>query len=68
MIRRGAALVAILALLAAPVAWAADDAVARATRLYEQRHYRDAARMLETALPALYSARQAPASLTLGII
>ena len=68
MIRRGAALVAILALLAAPVAWAADDAVARATRLYEQRHYRDAARMLETALPALDSARQAPASLTLGII
>src|SRR5204862_1864237 len=52
----------------APGAWAADDAVARATRLYEQRHYRDAARMLETALPALDSARQAPASLPHGII
>jgi len=68
MRRRGAALVAMLALLATPAAWAADDAVARATRLYEQRHYRDAARMLEAALPSLDSARQAPASLTLGII
>jgi tetratricopeptide (TPR) repeat protein len=68
MRRRGAALVAMLALLATPAAWAADDALARATRLYEQRHYRDAARMLEAALPSLDSARQAPASLTLGII
>ena len=61
-------LLVILALLAATPAWAADDAVARATRLYEQRHYHDAARTLETALPSLDPARQAAASLTLGIV
>jgi tetratricopeptide (TPR) repeat protein len=61
-------LVAPFALLAATAAWAADDVVARATRLYEQRHYGDAARTLEAALPALDPARQAAASLTLGIV
>ena len=67
-LRRATALVAMLALLPTPAAWAAEDAVARATRLYEQRHYRDAARTLETALPSLDAARQPTASLTLGII
>jgi len=62
------ALLAIGALLAATTASAADDAVARATRLYEQRHYREAARTLETALPSLDAGRQAVASLTLGIV
>src|SRR5882672_2995254 len=37
-------------------------------QLYDKRHYRDAARTLETALPSLDPARQAAASLTLGII
>ena len=58
------ALLAIGALLAATTASAADDAVARATRLYEQRHYREAARTLETALPSLDAGRQAVASRT----
>jgi tetratricopeptide (TPR) repeat protein len=66
--RRGAPLLAVVALLAATAAWAADDVVARATRQYEQRHYRDAARTLETALPSLDPARQAAASLTLGVV
>jgi len=61
-------LLAVCALLAATPAWAADDAVARATRLYEQRHYRDAARTLEAALPSLDPGRQAAASLTLGVV
>ena len=65
---RSTALLVTLAMLAATAAWAADDAVARATQLYEKRHYRDAARTLETALPSLDPARQATASLTLGIV
>ena len=53
---RGTALLvtlAMLAMLAATAAWAADDAVARAMQLYDKRHYRDAARTLEMALPSL---------------
>src|SRR5256885_11218642 len=38
------------------------------TTLSRPRHYRDAARTLETALPSLDPARQATASLTLGIV
>jgi len=64
----GRALLVTLAMLAATAAWAGDDAVARAMQLYEKRHYRDAARTLETALPSLDPARQATASLTLGIV
>src|SRR5258708_1581789 len=65
---RGVALLVTLAMLAATAAWAADDVVARAMQLYDKRHYRDAARTLETALPSLDPGRQATASLTLGIV
>src|SRR5256712_8498864 len=55
-------------MLAATASWAADDAVARATQLYAKRHYRDAARTLETALPWLARAGRPTAPLTLGTV
>jgi len=47
---------------------AADDAVARAMKLYEQRHYEDAALMLRTEITSLDPSRQGAANLTLGMI
>ena len=66
--RLGGALVcAVVALMAGPAS-AADEAVARAMRLYETHRYQEAARTLQAELPALNPASRAPAYLTLGMI
>src|SRR2546428_5289979 len=52
----------------AGTAWASDDAVVRAMRLYAQHHYEDAARTLQADLPALNPTSRAVAYLTLGMI
>src|SRR5881628_1771608 len=52
----------------AGAAWASDDAVVRAMRLYEQHHYEEAARTLQADLPALNPTSRAAAYLTLGMI
>jgi tetratricopeptide (TPR) repeat protein len=49
-------------------AYAADDAVARAMKLYEKRHYEEAAAGLRAELPSLDPARQGAAHLTLGML
>lgn len=54
--------------LAAVPAQGADDPVARAMKLLEQRHYGQAAETLRTALTSLDQSRQGAAHLTLGMI
>ncbi len=54
--------------LTASGAYSADDAVARAMRLYEKRHYAEAARALRADLPSLERDRQGAAYLSLGMI
>ena len=49
-------------------AYAADDAVARAMKLYEKRHYEEAATVLLAELPAIAQDRQGAAHLTLGML
>lgn len=49
-------------------AYAADDAVARAMKLYEKRHYEEAAMGLRADLPSLDPSRQGAAYLTLGMV
>jgi tetratricopeptide (TPR) repeat protein len=66
--RQVVALVALVMALSAGAASAADDALARATRLYERHQYEDAARGLREALPALSPAARPTAWLTLGAI
>jgi tetratricopeptide (TPR) repeat protein len=55
-------------LLHVPATYAADDAVARAMKLYEKRHYAEAATALRADLPSLEQGRQGAAQLTLGMI
>ncbi len=57
----------ILMVAAAPV-FGADDSVAKAMKLYEKRHYAEAATMLRAELPSIEHARQGTARLTLGMI
>ncbi|HUX91418.1 MAG TPA: hypothetical protein VMV48_12100 [Gallionellaceae bacterium] len=57
----------LLLLMAAP-AIAADDATARALRLYEKHRYEEAARVLRPELASMDSSHQAAASLALGMI
>ena len=68
MARLSVALVPALIGLMAGAASAADDAVARATRLYERHQYEEAAQALQTDLPTLNPASRATAHLTLGVI
>src|SRR3989441_240425 len=68
MARMGVALLWAVVALMAGVASAADDAAARAMRLYEKHHYEEAARTLQADLPALNPATRATAYLTLGMI
>jgi pentatricopeptide repeat protein len=49
-------------------AFAADDAVTRAMKLYEKRHYAEAASLLRAELPSLEQGRQGSANLALGMI
>ncbi|HUJ19680.1 MAG TPA: tetratricopeptide repeat protein [Nitrospirota bacterium] len=52
----------------APAVHAADDAVAKAMRLYEKRHYVEATTLLRSDLPSIDPGRQSAAHLTLGMI
>jgi tetratricopeptide (TPR) repeat protein len=52
----------------APAAYSANDAVTRAMKLYEKRHYSEAATALRTELPSIEPGRQRAALLTLGMI
>ncbi len=56
-----------MSLIVATQASAADDALTRAVKLYEKRHYDEAASLLRSNLAALGSARQGPANLALGM-
>ncbi len=60
-------LISFLILLSAAQAPAGEDAATRAMKLYEKRHFAEAASMLRTSLPSLDPARQAAAQLTLGM-
>ena len=68
MARLSVGLVWAVVALAAGAASAADDAAARAMRLYETHRYEEAARTLQADVPALDPAGRAPAYLTLGMI
>ncbi len=57
----------LLATIISP-AYSADDAVGRAMKLYEKRHYSEAAALLLAELPSLDAGRQAAARLTLGMV
>src|SRR5262245_13092738 len=61
-------LVAVVLALSAGAASAADDALARATRLYERHQYEEAAQGLRADLPALSPSSHPTAWLTLGAI
>ncbi len=65
--RRLVVLFVFLSLLT-PAARAADDAVTRAMKLYEKRHYAEAAAALRADLASVEPARQGAAQLTLGMI
>jgi pentatricopeptide repeat protein len=55
-------------LLWSTTVFAADDAVTRAMKLYEKRHYAEAASLLRAELPSLEQGRQGSANLALGMI
>jgi tetratricopeptide (TPR) repeat protein len=64
--RRAIAFVCVL--LFAPSVFAADDPVAKAMKLYEKRHYAEAAAALLADLPSIEPGRRDAARLTLGMI
>jgi tetratricopeptide (TPR) repeat protein len=55
-------------LIAATHAFAADDAVTKAMKLYEKRHYAEAATVLRADLPTIEPDKHGSAQLTLGMI
>jgi tetratricopeptide (TPR) repeat protein len=60
--------ISIIMLIAATHAFAADEAVTKAMKLYEKRHYADAATTLRADLPTIERDKQGTAQLTLGMI
>jgi tetratricopeptide (TPR) repeat protein len=58
----------VVLILAAAQVSAADDAVTKAMKLYEKRHYAEAATELKAELPSLDPGKQAEAHLTLGML
>ena len=54
--------------IAAAQAFAADDVVTRAMKLYEKRHYDEAARMLRAESASIEQAKKGSANLALGMI
>jgi tetratricopeptide (TPR) repeat protein len=54
--------------MAAAQAFAADDVVTRATKLYEKRHYNEAARMLRAESVSIEPGKKGSANLVLGMI
>jgi tetratricopeptide (TPR) repeat protein len=55
-------------LLAAAHAFAADDVVTRAMKLYEKRHYHEAARMLRAESASIEQGKKGSANLVLGMV
>jgi tetratricopeptide (TPR) repeat protein len=55
-------------LMAAAQAFAADDVVTRAMKLYEKRHYHEAARMLRAESASIEQGKKGSANLALGMI
>jgi tetratricopeptide (TPR) repeat protein len=66
--RRFGFLLSSVILIAAAQAIAADDVVTRAMKLYEKRHYPEAARMLRAESASVEPGRKGSANLALGMI
>jgi hypothetical protein len=62
------AFLASITLVIAIQAFGADDVVTRAMKLYEKRHYEEAARMLRPDLASIEQAKKGSANLALGMI
>lgn len=58
----------VIIVFAAFPAYSAEDAVGRAMKLYEMRHYEEAAAVLHAGLPSVEPAGQGGAYLTLGMV
>jgi len=65
--KRGAILFMMIIATVAP-AYSADDVVSRAMKLYEKRHYEEAAAAIRAEYASLDSAKRGAAQLTLGMI
>ena len=68
MKRFWATVIVIVAAAASTPAYSADDPVGRAMKLYEKRHYAEAAFALKAEMGAIEPARQSAAQLTLGML
>jgi tetratricopeptide (TPR) repeat protein len=66
--RRLEVLLLSILLIAAAQAFAADDGVTRAMKLYEKRHYNEAARMLRAESGSIEPGKKGSANLVLGMI
>jgi tetratricopeptide (TPR) repeat protein len=66
--RRLGFLLSLVILMAAAQAFAAGDGVTRATKLYEIRHYHEAARMLRAESASIEQVKKGSANLALGMI
>ena len=66
--RRFGFLLSSVILMAAAHAFATDDVVARAMKLYEKRHYHEAARSLRAEGASIEQGKKGSASLVLGMI
>ncbi len=66
--RRFALFLSSIILIAAAQASAADDVVTRAMKLYEKRHYDEAASMLRTESTSIEQGKKGTANLALGMI
>jgi len=66
--RRLGLLLSSVILMAAVQAFAASDGVTRAMKLYERRHYHEAARMLRAESASIEPGKKGSASLVLGMI
>jgi hypothetical protein len=66
--RRFSLLLSSVILIAATQAFAADDVVTRAMKLYEKRHYHEAARMLRAESASIEPGKKGSANLVLGMI
>src|SRR3990170_4537521 len=58
----------ILVLVTAETVYSADDVMTRATRLFEKRHYEEAAGLLRSEASSIASGGQGAANLLLGMI
>jgi tetratricopeptide (TPR) repeat protein len=66
--RRFSLLLSSVTLIAAAQAFAADDVVTRAMKMYEKRHYHEAARMLRRENASIEPGKRGSANLALGMV